>query len=240
LSFGLRGEYTFDKIVSNVSIDAVGRELSNKVNSNGVYSSSLWANYGRPYKKINFNVSSSTNYKRDLSFINKEENRGDVWSTSGRLTCGYNITDTWDISLGGSTTYNDARYSLQNSLNNNYTDLTSEFTTTADLPFKFRVATDINFTQRKGLSGGFSRSFTIWNASLTRTFLSNNAIELSLYAFDLLGQNVAINRNVTSFYIEDSKALTLSSYYMLTARYYLNRQKSQVSKTGQRFFRMMH
>ncbi len=240
ISFGLRGEYTFDKIVSNVSINQFGVETSNKENSDGVYSGSFWANYGRPYKKINLNVSSFTNYRRDLSFINNEQNKGDAWSTSGRLTCGYNITETWDISLGGSLTYNEAKYSLQSSLNNNYTDITSEFSSTADLPLKFRISTDLNFTQRKGLNGGFSRSFTIWNASLTRSFLANNSFELSLYAFDLLGQNTAINRNTTSFYIEDSNALTLSSYFMLTARYFLNKQKPTMGKTGQRFFRMMH
>lgn len=240
ISFGLRGEYTFDKIVSNVSINQFGVETTNKLNSDGVYSGSFWANYGRPYKKINLNVSSFTNYRRDLSYINNDQNKGDVWSTSGRLTCGYNITEKWDVNLGGSVTYNEAVYSLQSNLNNTYTDLTSEFSSTADLPFNLRISTDLNFTQRKGLSGGFSRSFTIWNASLTRSFLSNKAFEISLYAFDLLGQNTAINRNTSSFFIEDSNALTLSSYYMLTARYFLNRQKPAMGKTGRQFFKMMH
>lgn len=240
ISFGLRGEYNFDKIVSNVSIDQFGVETTSKENRDGVYSGSFFANYGRPYRKINLNVSSFTNYRRDISLINSEDNKGDVWSTSGRLSCGYNITETWDVNLGGSVTYNEAKYALQSNLNNTYTDLTSEFSSTADLPFKFRLATDLNFTQRQGLSGGFSQSFTIWNASITRSFLANNSFEISLYAFDLLRQNVAINRNTTSFYIEDSKALTLSNYYMLTARYFLNKQKPTMGKTGQRFFKMMH
>lgn len=240
ISLGLRGNYTNDKIVSNVSIDQYGVEISNKLNSNGVYSGTLWANYGRPYKKINLNVSSFTNYGRDLSYINNQENHGNNWSTTGRLTIGYNITDTWDINLGQSVSYNNSKYSLQSNLNNSYTDYVTDFSSTADLPFKLRVSTDLNYTQRLGLTGGFSRSFTLWNASLTRSFTSSNAFELSFYAFDLLGQNVAIDRNTSSFYIEDSRALTLSSYYMLTARYFLNKQKSKVSKTGRNFFRMMH
>lgn len=240
LSFGVRGEYTGDKIVSNVFIDQSGVEITNKENVDGVYSGSFFANYGRPFRKINLNVSSSTNYRRDVSFVNKERNNGDVWSTSGRLYVNYNITDTWDFDLGGSVTYNEAKYSLNPRLNNNYTDINTEFNTTADLPYRFRVSTNINFTQRQGLAGDFTKNFTIWNASLTKTFLPNNSFELSLSAYDILKQNTAVNREVTSSYIEDYQALSLSQYFMLTARYYLNKQAPTMSKTGKRFFRMMH
>ena len=240
LSFGVRGEYTGDKIVSNVFIDQSGVEITNKENVDGVYSGSFFANYGRPFRKINLNVSSSTNYRRDVSFVNKERNNGDVWSTSGRLYVNYNITDAWDFDLGGSVAYNEAKYSLNPRLNNNYTDINTEFNTTADLPFRFRVSTNINFTQRQGLAGDFTKNFTIWNASLTKTFLPNNSFELSLSAYDILKQNTAVNREVTSSYIEDYQALSLSQYFMLTARYYLNKQAPTMSKTGKRFFRMMH
>lgn len=238
LSFGVRGDYTNDKIVSNVAIDQFGVETTNKENADGVYSGSFFANFGKPYRKINLNISSFTNYRRDVSFINKDRNKGDVWSTSGRLYVNYNITDFWDFDLGGSVTYNEAKYSLRPTLNNNYTDLNTEFNTTADLPLKFRVSTNINFTQRQGLTGGFTRSFTIWNASITKTFLANNSFEVSLSAYDILKQNTAVNRNVTSSYIEDYQALSLSQYFMLTARYYLNKQAPTMSKTGQRYFKM--
>jgi hypothetical protein len=73
----------------------------------------------------------------------------------------------------------------------------------------------------KGLSGGFDRTFTLWNASIGKKFFKDNTGELKISVFDILKQNQSISRNVTNTYLEDSRSTVLQQYFLLTFSYNL-------------------
>jgi hypothetical protein len=73
----------------------------------------------------------------------------------------------------------------------------------------------------KGLSGGFDRTFNLWNGSIGKKFFKNKSGELKLSVFDILKQNQSLVRTVTNSYLEDSRSKVLQQYYMLTFSYNL-------------------
>ena len=61
--------------------------------------------------------------------------------------------------------------------------------------------------------------YFLWNASLGKKFLKNNAAELKIEAFDLLKQNRAFSHRVGSNYYEYVNGNVLEPYFMLTFTY---------------------
>ncbi|HMG14294.1 MAG TPA: outer membrane beta-barrel protein [Saprospiraceae bacterium] len=237
ISIFLRGDYTLNKIVSSISTSSSGIETSKRLNTDGYFSGAFFFNFGLPYKKFNFNVGTFNNYRREISFINDQKNLGDIYTNNLNLKAYFNPTDKMEFSVGTTEARTLSSYSLQTAQNSTYYDLSGDLSFKIELPWKFRVESDASYIQRTGLAAGYNRTFTIWNASITKSFIANKAFELTLKAYDLLNQNIAVNRTTGSTYIEDSNSLTLTNYYMLTARYFLNRPKVNKTPGGMNFFR---
>jgi len=51
----------------------------------------------------------------------------------------------------------------------------------------------------------------------------SNKTEIKLTVFDLMNQNVSIDRNVTDVYVEDVRTQVLRQFFMLTVTYNLRR-----------------
>ena len=83
------------------------------------------------------------------------------------------------------------------------------------------VQNDLTGQVYNGLSGGFDRTFTLWNASVGKKFFKNRTGEVKISVFDILKQNQSINRTITDTYIEDSQSKVLRQYFMLTFSYNL-------------------
>ena len=62
----------------------------------------------------------------------------------------------------------------------------------------------------------------IWNAQLSASFLSKNALTVSLQLFDILQQQSNISRVVEALYRRDSESNAIYSYGMLNLAYKFN------------------
>ena len=113
------------------------------------------------------------------------------------------------------------RNTIQPNLNNNYytQGLTGRVNWIFGKGFVFQ--TDVNNQSYRGLGAGFNQNFTLWNASVGKKFLKNNAGELKLTVFDILKQNNSVSRNVTETYVQDVTSRVLTQYAMLTFTYTL-------------------
>jgi len=223
-----RGEYNQNRIVNSTEINSFGIEETKKVNANGVWNANVFGTIGFPFRKFNINTNVWSNYRRDISFINGAENKGDVISYNIDLRATWQITEKAELTFGGSAGTTNTSYSLQEVLNNRINNLNGEISTLIRLPWRFRINSELTISQRTGLADGFNRVFTLWNGAITRTFLPKDRLEVSLSGFDLLNQNVYINRTTTSSAIEDTNALTIRNYFMLTGRYFLNKQETKM------------
>jgi hypothetical protein len=144
-----------------------------------------------------------------------------TYAYSQGLVVSSNVSENLDFTASYSGNYNVVRNSIQPALNNNYftQSLTGRLNWIFGKGFVFQ--TDINNQSYRGLGAGFNQNFTLWNASIGKKFLKNNAGELKLTVFDILKQNNSIARTVTETYVQDVTSRVLTQYAMLTFTYTL-------------------
>jgi len=99
------------------------------------------------------------------------------------------------------------------------------------LPGNIVVRSDLDYQSYNGISDDFNTNYALWNASIAKKFLKNNAGEIKITAFDMLGQNQSINQTVTAAYFEEQESLVLQQYFMVSFMYTL-RNYGGKSKAG--------
>ena len=212
-------------IVYNDSINSSGARSSKPVNANGVYN--LMANVDRGFriKKLNtrVDVGLNANYNRSVNFINDDRNKTSILSLMPRINFSYSYKEIFDISAGARVSYNNARYSLQPSLNNNYWRQVYEMEATVNLPAGFSLNSDISYTAYTGRSNGFNSRIALWNASVSKQVFKSKKGEIKFSAFDLLNQNRGVDRNGNTTFVEDIQYKTLQRYFTLGFTYSLQK-----------------
>ena len=85
--------------------------------------------------------------------------------------------------------------------------------TTLYLPYNFQVQSDIAWSGNSGYSSGYKLNETLWNASLSKSFLKDQGT-LQFKIYDILKQRSNISRMVTASATTDTQYNTLNSYFM--------------------------
>lgn len=200
-----------------------GSQLSKPVNMNGMASLRTFANYSFPLKRLksNLNINGGANYSRTPGMVNNQMNYANSIAPNLGVVLSSNISEKVDFTLSSSTTYTTVSNTLQKALNSAFTNQNSRFRIQIN-PWKGLVLqTEVNHQYFDGLSEGLTNNFIIWNAGLGYKFMKNRLAELRITAFDLLGQNNSLTRNITETYYEDVQTNVLRRYFMLTFTYNL-------------------
>ncbi|MEO6286052.1 MAG: TonB-dependent receptor [Dyadobacter sp.] len=200
-----------------------GSKLTTPINVDGSWNARTFLAYGKPVAplKLNINLTTGFNYVRSPGMINDISNYSNTYAVSQGLVVSSNISEKLDFTVSYSGNYNVVRNTIQPNLNNNY--YTQGITGRVNWIFGkgFVLQSDINNQSYRGLGQGYNQNFTLWNASIGKKFLKNNAGELKLTVFDILKQNNSISRNVTETYVQDVTSRVLTQYAMLTFTYTL-------------------
>jgi outer membrane receptor protein involved in Fe transport len=200
-----------------------GAKLTAPINMDGSWNARTLIAYGKPVSKLklNVNLTSGFNYVRAPGMINNVTNFSNTYAYSQGLVLSSNVSENLDFTASYSGNYNIVRNSIQPTLNNNY--FTQTLTGRLNWIFGkgFIFQTDVNNQSYRGLGAGYNQNFTLWNASIGKKFLKNNAGELKLTVFDILKQNNSIARTVTETYVQDVTSRVLTQYAMLTFTYTL-------------------
>ena len=200
-----------------------GAKYTSPINVDGSWNARSFLVYGKPIAplKLNVNLSTGFNYVRSPGLINNVSNFSNTYAVSQGVVLSSNISEKLDFTLSYSGNYNVVRNTIQPTLNNNY--YTSGISGRVNWIFGkgFVVQSDINNQSYRGLGQGYNQNFTLWNASIGKKFLKNNAGELKLTVFDILKQNNSISRTVTETYVQDVTSRVLTQYAMLTFTYTL-------------------
>ena len=80
-------------------------------------------------------------------------------------------------------------------------------------------------------------NLTIVSSLLAKQFLKKKAATLKLSAFDLLRQNISVNRNISDLFIEDVKTNVLTQYFMLSFTYNINRFGGNAGRQGRNMWK---
>lgn len=219
---------TQDTLINGEILLRPGGQISQPVNLDGNFRTSLFLTYGAPIKKIKsqFNTNSRVSFNRIPGLINGESNLNDNLTLSQGITLSSNISQNVDFSISTTGSYNIVNSSLQQNLDNNFYQQESN----ARLYFaskngKVFMGNTVAHTLYSGLSEGFNQNFFLWNIEGGFRFAKNNKAELKAVIFDLLNQNNSITRTISDVAVTDVFTNVLTRYGMVTFTYILGNFK---------------
>ena len=198
-----------------------GGQLVQPINLSQQYNARALLSYGRPIKalKTNVNFSANAGFTQTPGLVNGGLNYARVPSFGAGLTLSSNISSQLDFTASTTSNQNYVYNTLQTRLNSNYFSQVTRFRLNWIVGPGINLATDLVHQAYSGLAAGYNQQYVLWNASIGKKLFPGQRGEIRVYAFDLLGQNRAIQRNVTDAYYEDVQTTTLQRYLMLMFTY---------------------
>lgn len=202
-----------------------GAQFTVPVNMNGFRTLRTFMGYSMPlaFIKCQLNLMAGGLWTRTPGLINNLSNINNTINTNTGIVISSNLGERWDFRASYAANYNIITNTLRPALNNNYFTGVAAGSFTL-MPWKGLVInSEVFYNHFFGLQQGFNNNFVLWNAAIGYKFLKNRAGEVRISAFDLLGQNVSITRQVTESYLEDINTNLLRRYVMLSFTYTLKK-----------------
>ncbi|ALJ00408.1 outer membrane beta-barrel protein [Rufibacter tibetensis] len=199
------------------------QQLNRPVNLQGQYTLRSFANYGLPlpFIKSNVNLNGFATYNNTPGLLDFAENTTTTANVGGGIVLSSNISENLDFLVSTNGSFNRAKYTQRPTQNNEYYNQSSQFRLNWILWKGLTITSDVNHQFTGGLSEGIDPTFLLWNGSIGYKFLKDRQAEIRLSAFDILGENTSIQRNITNAYIEDVQTTVLQRYFMLSFNYNL-------------------
>ena len=208
------------QISDNVTLNK-GSQFTKPVNMDGYYSLQSMLTYGFPFDLIrsNINFSVSANYSNVPTVFNGEKSKTNELNIIPKVIIGSNISQNLDFTASYSAGINKIFSSL------NTASGTGDYIThnaAAKLGWTFfwglTLRSTFNYIGYTGLDTG-NEDYFLWNVSLGKKFLKNNAAEIKVEAFDILKQNQAFTHSTGSNYYDYINSNVLKPYAMVSFVY---------------------
>jgi len=198
-----------------------GSQLSMPTNLQGYVTAKSFITYGRAIHplKINLNLNGGYSFTQTPALINNVTNYALNYTTTGGVVISSNISEKVDFTLSYNTNYSQVKNTLPNQADDNY--LSQVYSGKINLIILKGIVfnTGATETQYTGLTQTYNQSVFLWTGTLGYKFLKQQALLISVSAFDILNQNKSITRTITDTYIQDSQTEVLKRYFMLNIQY---------------------
>jgi len=218
--FFINYSLTTDAIVSNVVTNSAGKSTTQSVNlfDNSPYNYSIYGQYSRKIDPIDatLGLNLSTTGNTAYSYINNELDQSITTNYSILAVIRKAKAKKYDFSIQSGPGYQFSKFSLQPLTNNNAPTFNTYASGTIYLPAKFQIASNINYTYQGKTQSESELAKSLWNASISKTFLKDDNLKLSLAANNLLDQNPTLSRNVTANMITQSYYSTVKRFFMFS------------------------
>ncbi len=221
-----------DSTLENGIVLKQGSQLSKPLNLDGYLLFRSSFTYSMPVKwvKSTVNFTSSMVYTKLPGIINAVATNTNTYLYNVGVGFVSNISEYIDYNLNYTANINKAQTTGGSIVNNNYVNHTIAFSFNLLSKSGWFLQNDLNHQIFKGLSAGYDRNFTLWNAGIGKKLFKNKTGEIKVSVFDILKENQSVSRLVTNTYIEDSRSEVLKQYYMLTFSYNLKNFGKPVKK----------
>ena len=227
-------------IQSAVFYNSKGGQQSTYVNLNGTYNLAGYFNYGLPLTKpkSNLNFISNISYAQSQTLLatdsadaaknqyshvySKNTSMGETisWTT--------NIKKNFDMNLSSKSQYSINQRSGAPATSSKSAANLNAFTETVSAEITaytnngWLVAADLDYTYTDNNSAAYNASVPLLNPSIAKELFKKKNGEIRLSVFDLLNQNVAVSKSVSSSQESYTRTNVLTRYVMLTFTYNLN------------------
>ena len=213
--------YVDDRITNASTVDSLFRRNIRPVNVARDLTLNGYVSFGRPIRPIksNLHINLSSTYNRGILFVNEVQNNTDRWQHSIDFNVDNRKKEKIDISAGVRLLLNSTKYSVNESLNQQYLNQRYYADVTVFPGKQWALSSGLDYAVYSAEAFGEQTSIPLWRASITRYLLKNKKGQLKLAAYDLLNRNVGITRNSQFNYIEQERIVSLGRYVMLSFAY---------------------
>ncbi len=219
---------TNNAFANSIMYDSLGRTVSQTLNVDGNYNGRANFDAGIPFfsRAISISPNASFNYNSYANFINSEKNTTQTITTNLGLDLELDI-DTLQFSIGYKYEYNDPSSTLSTASNKPYYEQSFDAGFRLRLPFKMLFETEAEYVISSQRAEGYNLNYIVWNANLSKSFLKNENLILTLSGNDILNQNIMNTRSVQDNVITDNKTNIISRYFLLKLTYKFNSTKTK-------------
>lgn len=204
-----------------------GAQLTRPENVDGFYNVNAFYTYSRPWqnRKYVLSVLGTVNYNNNINLVDSIRNIGKNWLVSQGLNFDLNLKEWLELSLGGRYNLNAASFSLPGFQSQRQQTWTLSSDARIDIPGGWIMRWDFDYFLNRGLAQGIGRNIALLNASMEKEIFKKKNGVIRVNAFDILKQNVSINRSVNGNFITDTRVNRLTQYFMLSFTYRLSKFK---------------
>ncbi len=225
---GLSATLTNNAFATNTYFDALGRTISKTENVDGNLFSNAYMGVGLPLfnRKLELMPNFNANYVKMTNYINNVENITFNPSIGGGLTLELKF-DSLEVTLSQNYFYSSPKSTFSAASNTPYStqEYKTEFKWT--LPWHFKIIADGKYTINSQRASGFNRNIFVINAELQRSFLKTENLLVSINGYDLLNQNLNLQRQVNGNIITDNYTQLITRYVLLKLTYRFNKSKTK-------------
>ncbi len=225
---------TDEKVVNDVSNKGFGVQETRYRNAGGVYSTSAFYNYSKPFRnrKYVLNYGGNVLFNNNVSFLAGSRNIGKNLILTQRFNTLVTIKKWLEIGAGASYIYNDTKYSLRK----NFNSQTQRWSLTQNarifLKKDYTFTYDLDKTINNGLSAGVAASPFIINASAEKLISKKYNASIKLNAYDILKENTNVNRSVNGNSITDNRSNSLTRYFLASLVFRFSKFVGEAPRPG--------
>ena len=218
--------------VQSSRVDNTGKRTYQTVNANGIYNIELYSNYSFKIKKLKFETGFGPifNINKNIDFVNGVKNITNTSSYGVSVRANRYVENKFNFYIEPNFTWNHSKATVNAAANIDYWQLRGSANTQVTLPKKFEIGTDFDMQIRqKDPRFPQKNNYTTWNASITKRFLKENALEMKLVLFDILNQNRGYDRNFNSYSFTESYYTTLKRFWLLSLTWNISKNGKPAS-----------
>lgn len=220
---GFNIQYTRNQITNARTINENLQQVINPINVDRNLLVNGQASFSTPLRfiKTNIDIRTNFNYNQGILFVNSVEN--DLDQLNGDLTIALSNRkqEVLAAEIGSTIGYTDSRYSVNNEFNQDFFNQAYYLDLRLNIKNKWVIKTDISHTVFPMVNFGAAQDFTLWQASISRVLDKNEKTSITFTAFDLLNQNIGINRSATANFVQNENIRSLGRYFLLSFKYRL-------------------
>jgi hypothetical protein len=237
----VNGSVQDDAVVRARTVDDKGVQITSPVNVDGIwrFQSSLGVN--KQYKfntswQLSLRANIWATYNKSVVIVNNNRSSQTNFTMGPSAGWGFNYKDKFEFNQRYAVDWNNSRYD-----NPVYSDLevithysTSEVV--VRVPKNLVCESSVDYRYNSNAAPGIQKSYFRWNAGINYLFLKDQKGQLKFFVYDLLNQNINVNRTVRENYIQDNQITVLRRYFMLTFTYNIRNFKAGKVGGKDRFF----